>query len=62
MSDVALILDTEDCISCRVCYDEAPAFIDWNDDDNMPVQKSAHVPKEVADELISVCPSECYSL
>lgn len=63
MSNVSLNLDTEDCISCRCCYDDTTTgYIDWNDDTDMPILTNSSVPEELAEDIVAVCPSDCYTI
>lgn len=63
MADVTLQVDLEDCISCRACYDDATnGHIDWDDDNNVPVLTNPSMSEDLAEEVISTCPSDCYFL
>lgn len=53
--------DLGDCNRCQGCIEVAGDYVGWEESLDMPVLREEMLPEDLAQELIALCPNDCFS-
>lgn len=53
--------DLGDCNRCQGCVEIAEGNVEWEESLDMPVLREEELPEDMAQELVAMCPNDCFS-